>query len=125
MKRTNEESYGKTRDNISMNNLKKIIDDKGYTITKVAINSGISDSTLYNYITGERIPSLPVLINLANELNCNLDYLVDRTNNPININDIDKLEEDVALSYLIHNYVSLSPQKRELLIAYVKGLLNS
>ena len=56
------ENYDKIRASISMDNLKKIIDAKGFTTTKVAVESKISDSTLISYLSGAKTPSLPVLI---------------------------------------------------------------
>ena len=58
-------------------------------------------------------------------LNCNLDYLLDRTNNPINVNDLNKINTDKELSELIQIISSLPKEKRQLVIAYVKGILNS
>ena len=38
---------------------------------------------------------------MGDYLNCNLDYLLDRTNNPINVNDLNKINTDKELSELI------------------------
>ena len=58
MERLSAKYYNDLRNSISMNNLKKIIDEKGLSIVKVANEASISDSTLYNYIKSERIPSV-------------------------------------------------------------------
>ena len=62
---------------------------------------------------------------MGDYLNCNLDYLLDRTNNPINVNDLNKINTDKDLSELIQIISSLPKEKRQLVIAYVKGILNS
>ena len=119
------ENYDKIRASISMDNLKKIIDAKGFTTTKVAVESKISDSAIISYISGNKIPSLPVLISIANYLNCNLDYLVGRTNNPIKIDDMSKSYNDKDLMLLLQNINSLPKDKQELVKAYVKGLMDN
>lgn len=108
-----------------MKNLKIIMENKGFSTVKIAVNSKISDSTVNAYINGQKIPSLPTLISIGDYLNCNLDYLLDRTNNPININDLNKSEEDKELNQLFQSILSLPKEKRQLVIAYVKGILNS
>ena len=52
-------------------------------------------------------------------------HLLDRTNNPINVNDLNKINTDKELSELIQIISSLPKEKRQLVIAYVKGILNS
>ncbi len=125
MRINDKENYDKVKSSISMRNLKTIIDSKDYTITKVAINSKISDSTVNAYINGQKIPSLPTLISIGDYLNCNLDYLLDRTDNPITMSDLDKINSDRELNQLFQNIVSLPKEKQELVKAYVKGILNS
>lgn len=125
MRINDKENYDKVKSSISMRNLKSIIDSKDYTITKVAINSKISDSTVNAYINEQKIPSLPTLISIGDYLNCNLDYLLDRTDNPITMSDLDKINSDRELNQLFQNIVSLPKEKQELVKAYVKGILNS
>lgn len=120
-----KENYLSIRNSISMTNLKKIINAKGYLITKAAINSKVSESTLKSYMNGQKIPSIPTLISLADFLNCNLDYLLDRTDNPIKFKDITKINNNQELNQLLQNIVSLPSDKQQLVIAYVKGLLNN
>ena len=125
MRINDKENYANIRNSISMNNLKKIIEDKNFLITKVAMNSKISDSTVNAYMNGQKIPSLPTLISLADFLNCNLDYLLDRTNNPIKINDIEKFGNNPELNLLIQNIISLPKDKQQLVTAYIQGLLKN
>lgn len=120
-----KENYLSIRNSISMTNLKKIINAKNYLITKAAINSRVSESTLKAYMNGQKIPSIPTLISLADFLNCNLDYLLDRTDNPIKFKDINKINNNQELNQLLQNIVSLPSDKQQLVIAYVKGLLNN
>ena len=124
MRINDKDNYNRIKDTITMNNLRDIINERDYTITKVAMNSKISDSTIVAYTNGQKIPSVPTLVSMGDFLNCNLDYLLDRTNNPISINDINKLSSDVEMNKLIQNILSLPNDKKELVKAYVKGLLN-
>lgn len=125
MRINDKENYEKIKSKISMKNLKTIMKNKGFSAVKIAVNSKISDSTVNAYISGQKIPSLPTLISMGDYLNCNLDYLLDRTDKPININDLNKSEEDKELNQLFQNIMSLPNEKRQLVIAYVKGILNS
>lgn len=125
MERLGASYYGELRDKITMNNLKKIIEDRDFSVVNVATKCKISDSTLYNYFKSQRLPSITTLVELANTLNCNMDFLLDRTDNPININDVDKFSNDKNTRVLIDNILSLNDDKRKLVDAYVKGLLNT
>lgn len=125
MRVNDRENYISIKDSISMGNLRKIINDKDFLITKVAMNSKVSDATIKAYMGGYKIPSLPTLISMADFLDCNLDYLLDRTNNPIKIKDIEKLGSSQELNMLFNNIMLLPKDKRELVIAYVKGLQKS
>ena len=125
MRINDKENYENIRSKITMKNLKSIIENNGYSVVKVAMNSKISDSTINAYINGQKIPSVPTLISIGDYLKCNLDYLLDRTDNPISVNDLDKVNKDKELNELIQIIASLPKEKRQLVIAYVKGILNS
>lgn len=118
-----KENYDKIKKSISMNNLKKIINSKKYTITKVAMEFKVSVSTINSYLNGQKIPSITSLISIETFLNCNLDYLLGRTDNPIKINDIENLFKNKKLMLLFNNISSLTKEKQTLVAAYVKGLI--
>ena len=123
MRINDKENYDIIRNSISMTNLKKIIDSKQISMVKLAMNSKLSDSTIKAYISGQKIPSLPTLISIADYLNCNIDYLLDRTNNPIKIDDISSINKNEEVNQLFQNIMSLPNDKRNLVIGYVQGLL--
>lgn len=125
MRINDKENYENIRSKITIKNLKSIIENNGFSVVKVAVNSKISDSTINAYINVQKITSVPTLISIGDFLNCNLDYLLDRTNNPINVNDLNKINTDKDLSELIQIISSLPKEKRQLVIAYVKGIPNS
>lgn len=119
------DNYERIKNSISMDNLRKIIKSKGYTTTKVAIESKVSESTINAYINGQKLPSVTSLISMSEFLKCNSDYLLGRTNNPMKIDDIEKLHTNEELMLLFQNISSLPEEKQALVIAYVKGLMNS
>lgn len=125
MRINDRENYNKIRNSISMKNLGKIIEDKGYTITKLAINSKVSDSTIISYINGQKIPSLPTLISIADFLNVNIDYLLDRTDNSMRVDDLKIIDGTQDLNLLIKNIMELPLEKRQLVKAYVQGLTDN
>lgn len=119
------DNYEKVKNSISMDNLRKIIKSRGYTTTKVAMESKVSESTINAYINGQKLPSVTSLISMSEFLKCNSDYLLGRTNNPMKIDDIEKLHTNEELMLLFQNISSLPEEKQALVSAYVKGLMNS
>lgn len=59
--------------------LKELRLKKGLTQRVVAENMGISKPIMSQYESGQRLPSVPKLINLANYYKVSLDYLCGRT----------------------------------------------
>lgn len=125
MRINDRENYNQIRNSISMKNLGKVIEGKGYTITKVAIHSKVSDSTIISYINGQKIPSLPTLISIADFLNVNIDYLLDRTGNPMRVDDSKIIDGTQDLNLLIKNIIELPLEKQQLVKAYVQGLTDN
>ena len=62
-----------------MKNIKLIRITKDYTQLKVQLDTGISQSTLSKYETGEALPTTENLMILAEYYQTSLDYLMDRT----------------------------------------------
>lgn len=127
MRINDKESYENISNSISMSNLRKILDSKRISTIKLAMNANVSDSTINAYLkngSGKKIPSLPTLISIADYLNCSIDYLLDRSDNPMINSDVNLINNDKDLNQLMQNITSLPKEKRELVIAYVQGLLN-
>lgn len=127
MRINDKESYENISNSISMGNLRKILDSKKISTVKLAMNANVSDSTINAYLkngSGKKIPSLPTLISIADYLNCSIDYLLDRSDNPMINSDVNLINNDKDLNQLMQNITSLPKEKRELVIAYVQGLLN-
>ena len=62
-----------------MKNLKLIRVTKDYTQLKVQLDTGISQSTLSKYESGDVLPTMDNLMILADYYKTSLDYLMDRT----------------------------------------------
>lgn len=62
--------------------LKKIRIERGMTQIALQMQTGIEQALISKYETGERIPPTETLIILADFFNTNIDFLLDRTNNP-------------------------------------------
>ena len=63
-------------------NLKKIRIERGMTQIALQMQTGIEQALISKYETGERTPPTETLIILADFFNTNIDFLLDRTNNP-------------------------------------------
>ena len=118
-----KEHYDKVKASISMENLRKLLESKDYSITKLATRAGISGSTINSYLNGQKIPSLTTLVSMANYLNCNIDFLIGRTNIPLRVEEVNSMWDDET-NITIRNLIDLPKQKRELVDAYIKGLMN-
>lgn len=62
-----------------MKNMKFVRVSRDITQLKVQMDTGISQSTISKYETGEALPTVENLILLANYYDVSLDYLMDRT----------------------------------------------
>ncbi len=60
----------------------KILRERNITPYKVAKETCIPKSTLYEWAAGEREPVSEYLVPLADYLGCSVDYLLGRTDNP-------------------------------------------
>lgn len=123
MKINDKEHYEQIKNTINMSNMRSLIDSKNYSITKLAMNASVSESTINSYLNGQKIPSLTTLVSISNYLNCNIDFLLGRTNNPTNVDEIG-MTENKDLNLLFYNIKSLPKEKQELVSAFVKGLMN-
>lgn len=64
----------------------QIIQTKQLTAYKVAKGTGISQGLMNEYKNGVKLPTAQNLVKIADYLNCSIDYLLGRTDNP-NVNE--------------------------------------
>ncbi|OUP68063.1 hypothetical protein B5F10_14740 [Anaerotruncus colihominis] len=60
----------------------EILHKKGLSLYRVAKDTGIPKSIVYEWASGDREPVSEHLLTLANYLDCSVDYLLGRTDNP-------------------------------------------
>lgn len=58
-------------------NLRELLEERGFTQRDLAIASRLSDSTISDYIHGQKIPGLRAIINIAYALKISIDELID------------------------------------------------
>ncbi len=61
---------------------KKIIQTNNLTAYRIAKDTGISQGLMAEYHKGDKIPTVNNLVKIADYLNCSVDYLLGRTDNP-------------------------------------------
>ena len=64
------------------NRLRQLRKSRGYTQVSLQMKTGIEQSLLSKYETGERIPPTEALIKLADLYDVSIDYLLGRTDKP-------------------------------------------
>lgn len=64
----------------------QLLQSKNITAYKLAKETGISQGLMNEYKNGIKLPTIQNLIKISNYLGCSIDYLLDRTDNPINPN---------------------------------------
>ena len=60
----------------------ELLQEKNITSYKIAKDSGISQGLMCDYKNGVKLPGLHNLIKIADYLDCSVDYLLGRTDNP-------------------------------------------
>lgn len=61
---------------IFVTRLGQVIKEKGLTQRELASKVGVTEVSMSRYIKGERVPSGPIVVNIAKELGISVDYLV-------------------------------------------------
>ena len=69
-------------------NIKQLCKDKGITLTELLQHCELSKSFIYDLEKRAASPSCQKITNIADYLNCSVDYLLGRTDNP-NLNFLD------------------------------------
>lgn len=66
----------------TVNNLKKLRQEKGITQISLQMKTGIEQALLSKYENGERVPPTETLMILADFYDVSMDYIMGRTDNP-------------------------------------------
>ena len=106
-----------------MDNLRKLREKKNMTQTRLSIEIEVSQEIISHYEIGESKPNIDNLIKIADFFHCSTDYLLNRTDNPAMVNDIDK--NNAETSDLIYKYNSLSAENKKNFNKYLEFLINN
>lgn len=79
------------------NNLKKIRQEKEMTQEELAKKINTSRSNIANYENDKNMPSIEILNNLSEALNCSTDYLLGKSDKKTNTSDIDNLDKKIYM----------------------------
>ena len=96
-------------------NLKKIRNEKNITQIRLSIAAEVSQETISAYESGKAFPSVETLIKIADFLDVSIDYLLNRTDNPL-INGSTKNKDEE----LINIINSLNKEQKEDVLTYAK-----
>lgn len=67
---------------VNLDNFFQRITDRGINASKLSKATGISTGNISDWKNGKSVPSASALIVLADYLECSVDYLLGRTDNP-------------------------------------------
>jgi transcriptional regulator with XRE-family HTH domain len=107
-------------ENFKMNNLKKLREKKNLTQIRLSIDVEVSQELISQYELGKTKPNADNLIKLADYFNCSTDYLLERTNNPFMISDINN--KDIETANISEKYNSLSAENKKHFLSYLDYL---
>ena len=101
-----------------MKNLKKIAKARNKSLTSLAVELGVSQEAISQYISGKIKPKLSIVIKMAQILNVSVDYLLDLSDNVSNCN---LSENEFAL---VENYRKLDEKSRLKAEAYLQAMVD-
>ena len=103
-----------------MKNLKKIAKARNKSLTSLAVELGVSQEAISQYISGKINPKLSVIIEMAKILNVSVDYLLDLSDNSTKA-DFKINENELAL---IENYRKLNDSDKLKAEAYLQAMVD-
>ena len=103
--RNDVEKYNKTKEKIDISNIKKLRKKLDYNQTKLQHEVGVSESSIQAYEQNVKIPSLVNAYNLADALNCSIDFIVGRNNELENYYRLSKENKNKVIQYVNELYL--------------------
>ncbi|MCL2188902.1 MAG: helix-turn-helix domain-containing protein [Defluviitaleaceae bacterium] len=104
-----------------MRKLKELREKRRLSQVGLALKLSISQSTISAYEVGERTPDLETLICIAQFFNVSIDYLVGLSEAKKHLSKSDLSPDELEL---LTKYQQAKPHNRELINAYMDGLLS-
>lgn len=105
-----------------MKNLKKLREKKGITQVKLSVDIEVSQEIISQYELGKTKPTVESLIKLADYFNTSTDFLLDRTNDPLPIQNLNK--KDIEITDITEKYNSLSTEDKKQFMNFLDFLCN-
>ena len=100
-----------------MNRIRQLREEIGMTQVRLSIELEVSQETISAYENGKHYPSMVSAIRLMEIFNVGVDYIMGFSNVRTPVMDI-KEDEQILLNY----FKTLSEHKKQLAIAYIKGM---
>lgn len=104
----------------NLSNMFCLMAERGLTAKKIADATGISTGNISDWKSGRSSPSVLKLEQIADFLDCSIDFLVGRTNQPGTISEI--RGEDQELIAAVHR---LDARDQGKVLGYVESLLSA
>lgn len=105
-------------DDIVMNKLLELRKARNITQQRLAVDLGIDQASISSYESGKYLPSIEVLVKLANYFCVSTDYLLGLSDEK----GPSQIPSDAQAAYLLSLFSSLSGPHRERVIGYMEGL---
>lgn len=104
----------------NLSNMFCLIAERGFTAKKIADATGISTGNISDWKSGRSSPSVLKLEQIADFLDCSIDYLIGRTDQPDSVSKI--REEDQDLLATVHQ---LDARDQGKVLGYAESLLSA
>ncbi len=102
------------------NRIKQLREEQHMTQVRLSIELGISQETVSAYESGKHYPSVAILIRLSEIFHTSCDYILGLSDLRHPAGAAMKQQEQL----LLLRFSRLSPHQRELLMAYLEGMLS-
>lgn len=100
-----------------MNRIRQLREEIGMTQVRLSIELEVAQETISAYENGKHYPSLQSLIKLMGIFNVGIDYMMGFSDVRVPIGELEE-KELIILNY----YRNLPAHKKELAVAYLRGL---
>jgi len=103
------------------NRIRQLREERNMTQVRLSIELEVSQETISSYESGKHYPSVSNLIKLSELLHASCDYILGTSNIRHPHTSADLKNDELIL---LEKYNVLESQKKELLHAYLEGLLS-
>lgn len=102
------------------NRIRELREERNMTQIRVSIELEVSQETISSYENGKHYPSVPNLIKLSALFHTSCDYILGLSNERMFYLKGGLKEDEIAL---LRQYCRLDDRRKELLFAYLEGML--